>query len=203
MSAFQLVQTGHVLDRFLEDFGAAREALPFDLRLEETVWDKAAGLYRPPGLWARFKGDRWKAGAPMLFWFPEPYHPVEAVAAFFGFGGRKCETGPLTEQDWLPIRNTQALRYAGWASYTKHLAQALELSDAQTRVLYHLFTPLRTNGCDAETSAVVYSLRARLYDACGFDAPTVEWSEAATRYPADAPSRMQFWGEECQGRIEL
>ena len=202
---YTLERTDAVLCPLIRDFRNMARDPALHMSHEPLVWIGPPGekVYRPPGVWTRFVGDRGAVGTPLLFWFPEPYHPLEALAAYRGFCGRKTIPDLLGPEDWAMIERVQRIRYQGWVPYTAELARWLILYPAQVRVLYHLLTPLRTNGCEPETEKLLHSMRCDLWDACGIMAPPVEWAERATRRPADAPTRMQFWGHECSGRIEL
>lgn len=202
---YELVHTGVVLDQVRRDLRNLSRDPAHQFSVDPMVWAGPFGekVYRPPGVWMRFRGDRSAVGSRLLFWFPEPYHPLEALAAYRGLCGTKTVEGVLAPEDWALIERVQKIRYQGWAMYTAELGRSLLLYPSQVRVLYHLLTPLKTNGCEPETERLLHSMRSDLFDACGVMAPALEWAERAIRKPDGAPTRMQFWGSECAGRIEL
>ena len=205
---FSIDLTGRVLDQVCLDLGHLRKDPAVVFRVDPLVWvgPKGEKVYRPPGIWCDYTGDRVNAGARLLFWFPSPYHPLEVLAAYRGLGGVK-ETAlgePVSHAEHAHIMRLNALRYNGWVTWTAELARALILFPAQVRVLYHAFTPLRTNGCEQEISDTMFDVSLRLYEACGFGYDEAYEAETnAANPPYGSPSRMQFWGGEVAGRIEL
>lgn len=158
--------------------------------------DSQLGIYRPPGLWVVYdirRIDPYAIGAPLLWYFPVPWHPLEVLATDF-FGVKKS-AGPLDEDEWEQIKSADRKRYGGWVNYTRDLAEALKITPEECRLLYHVFTPLRTNGCEEETAALVRRARVAVYSWFGESAEGVD-GEESIREAVDSFRRMSFWGTE-------
>lgn len=164
--------------------------------------------YRPPGLYAKVEGG---PGRPVMYRLPPPHHPLELICAIRGFGGLEDEdsytTGPdgvraLTDHMLHALVQAADIRYGTWAQVTGKMAKRLFLSQSQVRVLYHLLTPLNTNGLPPGVSADgLIAARRELYRAAG-----VRESEAEAVAGAavkGGPCRMQFWGDEVKGVVTL
>lgn len=120
--------------------------------------------YRPPGLWCY--PDR-LLGPQILFRFPPPCHPLEALAALRGWDG--------------PILAIAEQRAVSWLEGTRMLAKFLGLTPGATRRWYHLLTPLNV-GDDRLASA-----RSMLWRRLGYDASALVL--------ARGPLRLNFWEE--------
>lgn len=197
--AVTIIHSGVVLDWMERDLRRLTDD-PLLRFSEEPVFIKD-GAYRPPGVWVNYTGNRYEIGTRILFWFPSPYHPLEVLAAYRGFGGAKASHGALDGEDWAKVAKAQSARFGGWLSYTAKLAETLLITVSQARLLYHLFTPLATNGCDPEDDVAVVELRERLWQACGMRPSGMRPSRHPHR--AVRPVRMDFYGKEVYGRVEL
>lgn len=162
-------------------------------------------LYRPAGIWWWYRIrdiDPYKKGFPLLFYFPPPYHPVEIAALMVrGFGGYKEQDGPLTDSEWETVRKMQALRFAQWATYTEALAKDLSLTVSECRLLYHLFTPLATNGVEPENDAAIRAARREWWALMGFEC--AHWDHKCRADYHSVPHRNNFFGGEVKGTVDI
>lgn len=214
---FTLSRTNAVLHWLLKDLQNLRSDPDIQFFTAPTVW--VEGIYRPPGLWCRFQGDRTKKGSRLMWWFPEPYHPLEILAAYRGLGGGKTDSFPtLGYRDWKTLEDLEKIRYSGWAEYTKAIARTMFILPSQARVLYHAFTPLATNGCDPMVGATMRLISSSLFktalgennrwvtalmEAWGIRSDGLRTRWAIKREPVGLPTRMKFWGDEVSGRVEI
>lgn len=92
-------------------------------------------VYRPAGWWCFTRPG---LGRPLLYSFPQPLHPLEAVAAAVGFGG--------WDHGIDSIRALAARRFWPWVEYTAALSDYLALTPQRARLSYHWFSPLNVAG---------------------------------------------------------
>lgn len=160
------------------------------------VWAEDSGVFFPPGLWYEMDPG---PGRPWFWHLPPPHHPLEAVAARRGWGGVE---GQNEQPDWKRART------GSWFDHTATLGRHLIMTPAEVRLLWHVLTPMRTNGGMPDNWVDnAEAWRKRLYKAGGL--PRAEhyakwaWVEASEWRSASTPTRMQFWGEEVTGEVEL
>lgn len=194
--------TGHVLaDVAAELLGCVVGNPDVSWRVRDREFQKFGEqtLYRPPGVWVWPSRDLPPTG-PVLFQFPAPHHPLEVIAAYRGL----CGFSGRSQEDTLAhIEALEARRRTSWVTYTDFLAGPLKLKPVQVRLLYHLITPLLTNGGEPDG---VKEARVKLYDEA-FDLPSSVVDglvrDGKAGLDAGIPWRMDFWGGEVYGEIEL
>ncbi len=125
--------------------------------------------------------------------FPQPVHPIEAVAALRGFGGYEpCSPSQLASDRWQ-----------SWMDYTEQLAGVLMVHAPTLRLVWHLVTPLNV---PAGLTHPGMAEALTLWRALGFRQG--QWFGAAAVYHtgqdgATVPVQERFWTDACPGRIEL
>lgn len=172
-----IIRSGRVIDTLCTHLNALRYIAHM------RVLPCQADPYRPSGVWALTTPGPTQ---PTIFSFPQPLHPLEALAALVGYG-----------DGMLPLELGKR-RFMGWRVATQDWADAIGIPVNSTRLIYHLLTPLVL-----PLGGPIVGLRAEanaLWEACGF-------TEAdRIRYPSGGfgvPMRAKFWTEECLGDIEL
>lgn len=118
--------TGRILDWFVKDLKALTAR-----GVEYRVLPGQEKPYRPPGLWCVTPP---RAEYPLLWSFPQPLHPIEAVASLRGFGGHS--------RDIEQVKVLATARSLPWLEYTTTLAGFLFVSPETVRLVWHLLTPL-------------------------------------------------------------
>lgn len=168
---------------------------------QPRVWMPESKLYQPPGLWFRMAPEK---NSPMLFWLTPPHHPVEVLAALKGLGGPWVEDGEKVQEAVMELRG------APWMVMTRRWGHALGWTPEQTRLVYHLLTPLHVPdaGVTGLDAVRMIGVRAQLYRAAGIaqerNAVALSMRAEDESYNADgAPVREEFWTQEIQGEVEL
>lgn len=195
----ELIRTGRILDWFVKDLKRlAREGVTFrELPL-------SVDPYRPPGVYAFTPCG---PGRPVLWHFPQPLHPIEAIAALRGFG-------PASPAGVEAVQSLAFRRALPWRDYTVMLSHYLFVNPPTVRLVWQMLTPFKVppyppggnligwgDGAEDECTA--------LWRACGF-APTkpgmVPWMKAHLSYiwppGKQVAERKHFW-TELDERIEL
>jgi hypothetical protein len=188
----RIIVNGSVLGWLAKDLANLRADPDVRFDLRPLDWHPmpagAPPLYRPPGVWGWYLRR-----VNTLAVFPPPHHPLEMAAAARGWCGQDVEA-------------VNRWRCEPWVNYLDRLAKVLFVSRVQIRLLYHVLTPLYTNGAPDGLAESVASVREYLYAALGFRDPGVDWwvAKAARSGGAAAPPcRMDFWGGEVYGEVML
>ena len=179
MTGPNIIRTGRILNWFVTDLKALRKRPDVTIHVKLGVWCRTE-----PGL-----------GRPWLWRFPQPVHPVEAIAAIRGFGGPESEycTPRLREYRLMTIGEA---RKTPWVDYTEYLSQFLFVTPATTRLVWHLLTPMPV---PRGWAAVGDIQQALWFAATGAGRPALPRpdDELAER------ARARFWTHEVTGDIEL
>lgn len=141
---------------------------------------QARDPYRPPGLYCI---TRPSPGRPVLWRFPQPLHPIEAIAAVRGFEG-----------EVMYVANARA---GTWLEYTAFLSRTLFVTPETLRLVWHALTPLDVPTDPRDTR--LDHARAQLWSAAGF--PGWEWHDALwdSWSPERKYHRPRFWTDETKG----
>ncbi len=172
----RIVKTGRIVGWFEKDLAVLRRHPRVKLQA------KRSGLQ---ALTYPLPGD------PLLWSFPQPLHPIEAIASMRGFGGN--------EHTPVAVRALGGCRASSWADYTATMALYLFTTTESLRLIWHLLTPLRLPVYGRPKEDAVDET-TRLWKAAGFGEN--DWLMAHSAW-GDGPSRPQFWTEECAGDVEL
>ena len=153
-----------------------------------VVSDVHAGVYRPGGLWYAGSADakRVPGVSSALFFLPPPYHPLEVLAC--------RHYGVWTDTDSI-VRAAEK-RADRWYNQIPAWAQILALTVPETYLLYHLFTPLHTNG-GGPYHEKLRDETTWLYLAAGLPLPGTQCNQAWDDRAAGVPYSfccMNFWG---------
>jgi hypothetical protein len=156
---------------------------------QERVWSPP--VYFPPGVYWRMRPD---AGR-QAYRLPPPHHPLELYAAARGM------------ERYTVMETVRSLRAGNWLDYTARVARQCLWTPSQARLVYHLLTPLHTNGgAPGDWEYRAHKARADLYRATGIRGPGSAATDAAIEAVSrdfDRPVRLNFWGVEVYGRVEL
>lgn len=182
--------TGRVLSWFVKDIHAclARGAKPVVLPFSDRPPRNAGLWFETPALQER----------PLLWSFPQPLHPIEAIASLRGFGGfvgNREDPAFWGER----MKNIAVARSLKWVEYTNFLSRFLFVSPETVRLVWHLLTP-------GNVPAKVWHLDLGL---SLWTAETQLWSAATgdMRPPLigvqQAAYRPDFWTKDVTGEIEL
>lgn len=179
-----LWRTGRVLDWFLKDLRMLRSYPGVRLGTD----DMGIGV---PGMWARTEPA---IGRPILFSFPQPVHPLEAIAAIRGHGGLMKPM--LDGHAFLALGEDRA---NGWLSNTACIAEYLFVTPETVRLLWHLLTPLNVDKCEAPESSDGLREQLLLWEAAGFtglDLVAVRHKADQARSTLSYRYRREFWRTE-------
>jgi hypothetical protein len=193
MSRMNLLRTGRILDWFVRDLRNLRDR--GDVRFD--VLNLSADPYRPSGVWCFTQPC---LDAPRLFCFPQPLHPIEAIAAVRGFGGLHHERDHKNSD---PVLALAVARAQSWRAYTGTLSQYLFVTPESLRLVWHLLTPLNIpwydeNRLNEETDALWNAALPRA---------GIEWIVHLMDYrwpdTRELAPRPAFFTEEVTGTVEL
>jgi hypothetical protein len=194
-----------VLEQFLRDCAHLRRDPALTIVWEPLIYKKLPSnvvlgaescFYRAPGLWVYPAPG---AGRPLTYRFPPPMHVLEVLCCLRG--GVPVETD---EAPGLDVMMASAVfREGGFLAFTERMSKTLLWPVGAVRVLYHLLTPLATNGLPGGLDSKLAVARARVYTALGSNvcAAVGALGDCNGRPGKRPPERMKFWGTEVPASI--